>query len=567
LGNATIVTQFPVIHHRQFMNFREVATTTSAALFLCIALCLPSRGEGAGDDELAELKRTIRELQVEIRELTKRLKALEAENADHTLAPRQKPEQKGEKADSQSETAESSERLAQRVKELEIAKAAQEQATRLIIQNSLAKMGSKINEAVTFGGAMEMLAGRSNDYLSPTKKTLKFNTAELDFEIQVNPWTLGTFVVQYVDGTGTLFPTNTGFVTGVDRINLDRAYFTIGDTQKFPLYVRGGRMSLPFGTSTGVHRADVLSIDSPLTIEAFEIRKTAIGLGFGLPTPTPIRTAPPVFAPRVNPLVVNPIISSLAEGLDYKPPPTRPKPPTPIVLAPNLPPLYGSLYFYDSNDTGAVNRSFTRNVSGRLGYRAGGHCGRPYHELSRTGPCPWSLDVNLDYNSSIFDSRFLEFEYRRFMNRFGPVPGRAANVRLTIGAVSLVGEVNGATKRAVFRDDLGNNVGIKPAAWQLSLGYQLDWNPWVETIGAQGTFLAIGYSESRDLAGVTQVINGAPSRVGFVPKKRLTLTAGEWVLDGVKLLVEYSRIRDYSVIEGGTGASGKGIFTSLTYTW
>jgi hypothetical protein len=127
--------------------------------------------------------------------------------------------------------------------------------------------------------------------------------------------------------------------------------------------------------------------------------------------------------------------------------------------------------------------------------------------------------------------------------------------------------VNGATKRAVFRDDLGNNVGIKPAAWQLSLGYQLDWNPWVETIGAQGTFLAIGYSESRDLAGVTQVINGAPSRVGFVPKKRLTLTAGEWVLDGVKLLVEYSRIRDYSVIEGGTGASGKGIFTSLTYTW
>jgi len=124
--------------------------------------------EGAGDDELAELKRTIRELQAEISELTKRLKALEAENADHALAPRQKPGQKGEKADSQSETAERPERLAPRVQELAIAKAAQAQAMRWLNQNSLSQMGSQIKHAGTLSRAMARLARRTPACLSTT---------------------------------------------------------------------------------------------------------------------------------------------------------------------------------------------------------------------------------------------------------------------------------------------------------------------------------------------------------------------------------------------------------------
>ena len=31
--------------------------------------------------------------------------------------------------------------------------------------------------------------------------------------------------------------------------------------------------------------------------------------------------------------------------------------------------------------------------------------------------------------------------------------------------------------------------------------YQFDWNPYVEVIGAQGTYFVIGYSESSDLGG------------------------------------------------------------------
>ena len=47
----------------------------------------------------------------------------------------------------------------------------------------------------------------------------------------------------------------------------------------------------------------------------------------------------------------------------------------------------------------------------------------------------------------------------------------------------------------------------RPGAWQVQLGYQFGWNPYVEVVGAQGTYLAIGYSESRDLAGATRLID------------------------------------------------------------
>ena len=180
------------------------------------------------------------------------------------------------------------------------------------------------------------------------------------------------------------------------------------------------------------------------------------------------------------------------------------------------------------------------------------------------GLCPWALDLNLDYNSSIFDSRFLELEYRSFVNQFDKVPGLGLNAKVTLGPTSIVAEWNGAIKNAVFVDDAGKPMSIRPAAWQVSIGHQLNWNPWVESIGAQGSFVAFSYSRSRDLAGVTQLIGAVPTRVGFLPKSRTTLTVGEWLVDGVKLVVEFALNRDYSVVEGGTGGLGRGVFSTIT---
>ena len=133
--------------------------------------------------------------------------------------------------------------------------------------------------------------------------------------------------------------------------------------------------------------------------------------------------------------------------------------------------------------------------------------------------------------------------------------------------MSFIGEWNGAIGRATFNDYLGDPVSIKPAAWQFTLGYQFDWNPWVEAIGAQGDYLAVGYSESRDLAGVMRMLDGESIRVGFVPKRRFIFSVGEWVLSNLRFALEYSYNVDYSKKEGGTGNSASAFFTTLTAVW
>jgi hypothetical protein len=105
---------------------------------------------------------------------------------------------------------------------------------------------------------------------------------------------------------------------------------------------------------------------------------------------------------------------------------------------------------------------------------------------------------------------------------------------------------------------------MTPSAWQLSLGYQIGWNPWVEAIGAQGTYFAIGYSQSSDLGGV---LDSDGDRIGNVPRRRFVVGAGEWILEGFRIAVEYSHIWDYSTNRGGTGRSANGVFSLLTYEW
>ena len=522
----------------------------------------PSPGAEITDADIADLQRAITELRAQNRSLADRVQALEAEKSAHNKPPGLAPSNASTAAAPPATTDD----LARRIGELEFTKIAQEDATRAIIRDSLAKVGSKVNEAVSLGGAVEVLAGRTRDFSGVRKSALLFNTGALDLEIQASDWASAKLVLQYVDVSSTLFNSSRRFDAAVDRLTLDTAVITLGNVQRFPLALQTGRMNLAFGSASGVHRFDTLAIDGPLTSDAFAMRRTAIGIGFGLPTPKLTRAPLPVVAPLVKPLVLEPLVSEFARRLGYAPPPTRPKPPVPVAAPVEPPPFYGSLFVYEGHSTGA-QRSFVRNVNARLGYRASGHCGKPYSELRAADLCPWSLDVNLDVNNSVFNSDFLQAEYRPFLDQFGPVRGLASTVKLALGPVALVGEWNGATGTAVFVDDAGTRQRIKPAAWQASVGYQFGWNPWVESIGGQGSYLALGYSRTRDLAGAVQLLGTEQLRVGALPKSRWTLTAGEWVHEGVKVQLEYSRTTDYPVSEGGTGTTGNGIQMTLTYSW
>ncbi|MES2947325.1 MAG: hypothetical protein V4858_02180 [Pseudomonadota bacterium] len=561
------------------MTYDSLLARSLACAVLGLGISAPSLGADNNsntlDADVAELKRAFVALQAQNRALADRVQALEAEKlarqpATGLPAPATAtaPTDSAAPAANTAATASAQDDdLARRVRELELSRMAQADATRSIIRDSMSKLGSKINQAVTLGGAIEVRTGKQQDFSGPTVTATRLSTAELDLEIQANPWSVAHLVMGYTDGSDVTFRNTQGFESGVDRFTVDTATITIGDLQRFPIYMKAGRMTLGFGSSTGVHRADVLSIESPLTTDAFETRRDAIGFGFGLPTPPLTRSPPPVLVPPVRPQVLAPLLGTAGRGMGYVPVPERPVPRTPVSFPPDPPPFYGDVVFYESHNVGNT-RDFSHNVNGRLGYRTHGHCGKRYSEIRSTDLfCPWSLDVSVDYLSSVFDSRFLSAEYRPFLNQLGTVRGLASTLKMSLGPWQLVGEWNGATERAVFRDGAGATVSILPSAWQLAVGYQFDWNPWIEAVGAQGTYAAIGYSETRDLAGAIQLLNGSRSRVGALPYARWTLTAGEWVQEGLKLQLEYSRTTDYPVHQGGTGGTAEGLQMTVTYSW
>ena len=77
------------------------------------------------------------------------------------------------------------ETLEQRVEALEAAKSAHEEATRAIIQQSIAASESRINNFVVFGGTFEQIAGWSKGFDGISERVMRLNTIEFDFEIQV----------------------------------------------------------------------------------------------------------------------------------------------------------------------------------------------------------------------------------------------------------------------------------------------------------------------------------------------------------------------------------------------
>ncbi|MEN8183592.1 MAG: hypothetical protein ABFS46_13775 [Myxococcota bacterium] len=552
----------------------RIAASVLAAACLLLAGPLRAQGGGSGsqtgprefaaateqqrlEQRIAELERALASYQESTREqeqLSERVEELE-----RALSGRE-------------DTTAQQEQLEERVEELETAKVAHEDATRAIIADSFSQWGSKVNEFVTLGGTLEVLTGWEQDFRGESSQEIILNTAELDFEIQVNDWVMGSLILEYNDGRDRLFPTTDGDEAGVDRINIDTAFITVGDPERFWPIGMFGRMVLPFGISTGDPVADVLTLNDPLTVEVFETRRDAVLFGAQFPTRPLAPLTPVPDPPPIQPALFKPLVGKLSRSLGYKP---LPKPPpsrgfsTPV---PEPPPFSAGIYLFQGDTYERLSRKDELSADGHwgatLGYRTSGNCRSSLASGASEDLgwlhtfCPWTLDIDVDYNHSVFDSEFLSFEYRNLLGQIGFVPGMAASLKANLGPVGFVAEWNGAIDDATFTDDLGRN-HMRPGTWQVSLGYQFDWKPWVTVIGAQGTYVAIGYSESRDLEGV--LLGG--ERIGFVPKRRILVSVGEWVADGLRLAFEYSYIQDYRKGAGGTGRHANGVFSMLTYEW
>lgn len=455
--------------------------------------------------------------------------------------------------------------LQRRMDEMENTRIAQEDATRSIIRKSFSERASNITDAVSFSGTLETLTFWQSDFNDITESDIRLDTAQLDFDIVMNTWSQASLYIEYLQGDDFLFPTTEGGVTGVDRFSVRRGIITIGNIDKYPVFITTGRDFVPFGISTGDPVADVLAIVDPLTIEVFETQEDFVMFGFALPTPPPpapvSQYSVPAIAPR--PILFKPVARELVRSVcPYCGPLERP--PTPVANPYTcVAPFFGAIYFYNGDTLEGINDSNQiEQMGGTLGYRSKGL-------LADTG-IPWTAQCGVDVNSSVFDSNFLQFEYRPFLDQIGFVPGMAAHLRSSLGPYGLILEWNGAISDANFIDDAANPINIRPSAWQVSLNYQFDWNPTVEVIGAQGTYLTLGYSESQDLFGVTRIVDPlapVPDRVGTVPERRFSIGIGEWVLDGMRVAFEYSHVIDYGTNVGGTGNSADAFLMQWTYEW
>jgi hypothetical protein len=258
----------------------------------------------------------------------------------------------------------------------------------------------------------------------------------------------------------------------------------------------------------------------------------------------------------VKPKLLRPLFGGLTHLLGYRPPPAVRTEPAVIERVSPPPPITLGALWYNGSTVDKAKPNTAWYPGQHYGFTAG---------FRTTGTK--AVDFNVDFNSSVFESRFLESEYRPFLDEIGLVPGMASSLKTKLGPVGFVAEWNGATKKATIVDDRNRTREISPRAWQVGAIYQLGWNSGVEQLGAQGTYLAVDYSESLDFQGITAIPAGLALRVGSLPQRRFLLTVGEWVLDGLRASFEYSYIKDYPTTDRGTGQSGNGVQALLTYDW
>jgi len=355
-----------------------------------------------------------------------------------------------------------------------------------------------ISEHVKFGGTIEVVTFAGDDFENVSESDIFLDTAEFDFEVTLSEWALGYINVEWLDGEDQPLDDN----EFIDRFNVDEAYIILGNLKCRPYFVKAGRAVVPFGISTGDPVADVLTVNDPLTVEAFETREDIVMLGIDNQGFSPNRV------------------------------------------------FNTAIYVFNGETNEFGGEDFIEHFGATAGYRIKGYSS--------------SLDFDVDFISSIFDTgktrrdglggafpEVLENEY---------VPGIAAHVKSNFGAVSVVAEYNGALDSTTF-DVNGDDVTIRPAAWQVQLGYQFGYDPAQEAIGSYGTYIAVGYSESEDFADPF-----FDRRVPF-PESRWLATVGTWPLKGVRLALEYGHDQDYEVVDGGTGNSADAVTAQLTYEW
>ncbi|OQW85938.1 MAG: hypothetical protein BWK76_07290 [Desulfobulbaceae bacterium A2] len=119
----------------------------------------------------------------------------------------------------------------------------------------------KINDALTVTALLETEFSSAKNFAGESSSDLTLSTVELGFDFTPTDWAAAHVLLKYEEGKND------------NDIEIDEAFFTLGNAEHFPLKFTAGKFVLPFGVFA------TKMIQDPLTQELGEINKTAVALG------------------------------------------------------------------------------------------------------------------------------------------------------------------------------------------------------------------------------------------------------------------------------------------------
>ncbi len=132
-------------------------------------------------------------------------------------------------------------------------------ATQTMADEKKEELLEKVKDHISMYGAIEVEAGWSEDFKGASESDITLATAEIGFEAKLTEWASATLNLEWDDDE--------------DKIDVDEAFISLGNTEKFPVSGQAGRFVVPFGVFAGSTIAD------PLTMQAFETKEDAVMVG------------------------------------------------------------------------------------------------------------------------------------------------------------------------------------------------------------------------------------------------------------------------------------------------
>ena len=115
---------------------------------------------------------------------------------------------------------------------------------------------------VDLSGAIEGKVTYSDGYEKSngvSQTDFNLNRVELDAIGEIGPWATGAIMINYEDKTPHAGTTDSpNFRISNSRLKIDRAFLTIGNLNKSPVYLTAGQFTVPFGTFSSYLLADSL---------------------------------------------------------------------------------------------------------------------------------------------------------------------------------------------------------------------------------------------------------------------------------------------------------------------